>query len=350
MLKRRHGFSLIELLVVLAIIAVLMSLLLPAVQHVREAANRTTCGNNLRQLGLALHDYHDTYRSFPPAITATGNDIAEKGASGGLVMLVPFLEQTNWMRGWNTRQAWYDPPNFDLVEIPIKVYFCPSNRLNGAVDLQFLVPYAGRPLPNPAACDYLLSKGTNGGLCQTTRIPLAARGVFDVNMRTRLTDIADGTSQTFAIGEGAGNSPLYHIRHYYPDTMPATDLFPGQPELMDQAWASGPLATRKLNSRGFLFGSCLGITALRGGYPDVFDEPMNRMPALVSLACDSGCTNSGTDAGTYNTMSGFRSVHPGGCNFVFCDGSVRFVEQQIAPELYRALSTMAGGEAVSDTF
>ena len=253
------GFTLIELLVALSVIAVLMSLLLPAVQRVREAANRVACASNLRQMGLALCTYHDGLGSFPPGMidTAAGNNL-EHGGSSGLVPLLYFLEQDAWLSQWIPNIAWYEGVDFNLVQAQMKVYFCPSNRTSGSIDLSFLAVAAGRPMPAPAACDYLLCKGTNAALCATVQIAPGQCGVFDVNTRTRFADITDGASNTFAIGEGAGNNARYGIRHYYQDTAQATDLFPGQPTLMDQSWSSGPMATKTLHSRGFLFGRLHG--------------------------------------------------------------------------------------------
>ncbi len=345
---RRRGFTLIELLVVIAIIAVLIGLLVPAVQKVREAALQAACRNNLHQIGIALHDYHSSKNGFPPGLVAGADDNLELGTHSGFFLLLPFLEQEALLRRWDTSRAWFEPPNDELVEAQVKVYFCPSNRSQGNIDLQFLVPYAGRPLPNPAAGDYLLCKGANAALCRTTQVPAAGRGVFDVNTRTRLTEITDGASHTFAVGEGAGNNPRFGIRHWWQDTAPATDLFPGQPTLMDQSWSAGPMATRQLGSLGLLGGSTMGVTALRGGYEPPFDEPMNNPLVLPGLDCNRGCTNAGTAPGEYDTVSGFRSAHPGGGNFLFCDGSVRFIRQGLAPATYRALSTMAGGEVVAD--
>jgi prepilin-type N-terminal cleavage/methylation domain-containing protein/prepilin-type processing-associated H-X9-DG protein len=347
---KRNAFTLIELLVVIAIIAVLIGLLLPAVQRVRESANRLTCSNNLKQMGLALHNYHDTYHSFPPGIMAGADDDLENGTSSGFLPLVAFLEHENWIKQWDPSQPWYQGPNFNLVSFSVKTYLCPSNRTEGTLDLQFLVPFAGRPLPNPAACDYLLSKGTNSALCRVVQIPRSARGVFDVNTQTRLGQISDGTSHTFAIGEGAGHNPRYHIRHYYQDTEPAADLFPGQSDLADQSWSCGPLATKTLHSLGLLSGSTMGVTAQRGGNQPPYDEPMNNPLVLAALDFNNGCTNSGTQPGTFDQVSGFRSMHPGGCNFLFCDGGVRFVRETISPDTYRALSTMAGGELIGDDF
>ncbi len=340
---RRAAFTLLELLVVIAIIGVLIALLLPAVQRVREAANRAACANNLRQLGLALHHHHDARGWFPPGLTVTGTDNLEMGSFGGFIRLLPFLEQENWIRRWSPLQHWYEPPNADIVSIQVPVFFCPSNRPGGVIDMSFLIPHAGRPLPNLAAGDYLLCKGANAAMCERVQIPVAFRGVFDVNTRTRFADITDGASNTFAIGEGAGGTPRYGIRHFYQDTT-AAQLFPGQSPYIDQSWSSGPTATNTLHSLGLLQGACMGVTALRGGHQPPWDERMNNPLVLPALDYNNGCTNSGTDRGKYDIISGFRSAHPGGCHFLFCDGSVQFIRQSVSPDTYRALSTMAGGE------
>jgi prepilin-type N-terminal cleavage/methylation domain-containing protein/prepilin-type processing-associated H-X9-DG protein len=343
---RRSAFTLVELLVVIAIIAILIAFLLPAVQRVREAANHLSCMNNLKQMGLALHSYHDAQGSFPPGFVQGPSNDLELLTAGGFRLLLDYLEQNNLALQWNPNLPWYEGTNFNSVSNQVKVYFCPSNRVEGTIDLQFLVPIAGRPLPDPAAGDYLLCKGANSALCSQVQIPTTARGVFDVNTRTRIADITDGTSNTFAIGEGAGGNPRYLIRLYYPDTAPYLDPLTGQPRQADQSWAAGALSTQTLHSTDFHWSSTLGITAVRGGFVPPFDEPMNNPLVLAAIDNDQGCTNSGTVTGTYDTMSGFHSVHAGGCNFLFCDGSVRFVEQTISPDSYRALSTYAGGEVV----
>jgi prepilin-type processing-associated H-X9-DG protein/prepilin-type N-terminal cleavage/methylation domain-containing protein len=346
---KRIAFTLVELLVVIAIIAILVALLLPAVQRVREAAGRASCTNNMKQMGLALQNYHDVYGSFPPGMTVSGNNVAETGTFGGFVLILPFLEQENWANIWSPNAPWYEEPNFDIVSIPIKVFYCPSNRMDAVIDTSFMVSYAGRPLPNVAACDYSLCKGANAALCQVTQVPPSARGVFDINTHTRIADITDGTSSTFAVGEAAGGTALYRIRQWYTDTTPAQNLLPGQSPYIDQSWSSGPMATQTLHTIGLLGGACLGVTAERGGYSPAWDEPMNDPLALPALWFSAaGCTNIGTTEGGYSMISGFRSVHPGGCNFLFCDGSVRFILQSISPDDYRALSTISGNEVVSE--
>src|SRR5438132_8686772 len=168
---KRPGFTLIELLVVIAIIAILIGLLLPAVQRVREAANRSSCTNNLKQLGVALHNYHDTLGSFPSGIMGGASDDLQDGLSSGFVPLVNFIEEDNWFKQWNPKVLWYDPPNADLVGHQIKIYLCPSNRSNGVIDLQFLVPVAARPLPNQASCHYFLRKGEDSALGLLNPVP-----------------------------------------------------------------------------------------------------------------------------------------------------------------------------------
>lgn len=343
----RRGLTLIELLVVLAIVGVLLALLLPAVQRVRETANALSCRNNLKQIGLALHAFHDHQGAFPPGIELGPDADLLGNTRSGFTHLLPYLEQGNLHNLWTPGVAWHDAANFQAVSTSVKVYYCPSNRVNGVIDLQFLVPAVKKPLPNPAAGDYMLCKGANAALCAETQVPATARGIFDVNTHTRLAEVRDGTSHTFAAGEGAGGTPRYHIRMHYPDTTPAPDPLTGQPRVADQSWSSGALTTPALSSTLFFYGSTLGITALRGGFAQPFDEPMNNPLVLAALAHPSDCQNSGTALATYDTLSGFRSVHSGGCHFLFCDGSVRFLRQEVTPALYRALSTMAGGETVA---
>jgi prepilin-type N-terminal cleavage/methylation domain-containing protein/prepilin-type processing-associated H-X9-DG protein len=347
MLKcRRTAFTLIELLVVLTIIAVLLGLLLPAIQKVREAAARLTCADNLKQLGLALHNYENSYASFPPGIITNQNDLhLQNGRASGFDLLLPFVEQENLQNLWKPTLAWSDPPNQVATETPLKMFYCPSNRADGNLDLQRLAQSLGRSLPNPAATDYLFCKGSNANLCPQTMLPAVARGAFDVNSLRRIGDILDGTSNTFALGEGAGNHTRYQARQTYDATAPATDAN-GQLIHIDQGWAVGSVADSSMAANGYLYGTVFGVTAQRGGFTPPFDEPLNNNLVIAAIGYDQSCDNSETTIGVFDTVSGFRSVHSGGCNFAFCDGGVRFIKQSIAAETYQALSTIAGGEIV----
>jgi prepilin-type N-terminal cleavage/methylation domain-containing protein len=112
---KRAAMSLVELLVVIAIIGILIALLLPAVQRVREAAARASCTNNMKQLGLALQNYHDANGCFPPGMTVNGSNVAETGTFCGFVLILPFLEQQNWTNIWDPSTPWYVDPNFAIV-------------------------------------------------------------------------------------------------------------------------------------------------------------------------------------------------------------------------------------------
>ena len=346
-MTRRNAFTLIELLVVIAILAVLVGLLLPAVQKVREAGNRIQCTNSLKQLGLALQTYESTYGRFPPGIITNQNDLhLQNGQASGFDLLLPFIEQENVQTLWKRNFSWADAPNFAVTQASIKLFYCASNRAEGSLNLQALAQSLGRPLPNPAATDYLFCKGTNANLCPQTMLPFRARGPFDINSRTRIADIQDGTSNTFALGEGAGNSAVFKARRTYDATTPVASL-KGRQIRIDQGWAMGSVGSSDMADNGYLYGSVFGVTAQRGGFAPPLDETMNNPLVLATISYDQSCDNSETTVGIYDTVSGFRSLHSGGCNFVFCDGSVHFISVGIESTTYRALSTMAGGEVVN---
>jgi prepilin-type N-terminal cleavage/methylation domain-containing protein len=161
--RRQRGFSLMELLVVISIISLLMGLLLPAVQRVREAANRMSCGNNLHQIGLAMHLYHDTHGMLP-SFSKDGAD-----ATTWCVLILPYLEQDNLFRLWNMSRSYYDQTEAARVT-PVKTYFCPTRRSPNSApatsisgDQQFLTDdYPPSPLPNlPGALgDYACCTGS----------------------------------------------------------------------------------------------------------------------------------------------------------------------------------------------
>jgi prepilin-type N-terminal cleavage/methylation domain-containing protein/prepilin-type processing-associated H-X9-DG protein len=351
---RRSGFTLIELLVVIAIVAVLIGLLLPAVQRVRETANRIRCANNLKQWGLALHLFHDS-NGYLPAGMITDLDIQDSYHTG-FTYLLPYVEQDNIHRLYHFDKQWYDPANYAAVEQQAPLFFCPSNRSSGTIDLTPFVQqwHAAMP-PFVGASDYVLCKGANASLdAKPNLIPTQARGLFDIvpadnaangnwltpQVRIRLTDITDGLSTTFAIGEAAGGNQYYLVADYQNPTQAVIEPFWNGPVKMDQAWGAASLG----DPGHPWFAGLFGVTAQYGLQPDPMDEPMNRRPGMPTII---GADGSGYNARRLDRVSGFRSMHPHGCNFLYADGSVHFVPDSIAPIVYRALSSYAGDEVVT---
>jgi prepilin-type N-terminal cleavage/methylation domain-containing protein/prepilin-type processing-associated H-X9-DG protein len=343
----RSGFTLVELLVVIAVIGVLIALLLPAVQRVRESANRMKCQNNLKQLGLAMHNYHADYNCFPPGMVCSVVDIAD-ASSTGFTFLLPYIEQDNVLRLYHLEDAWSLKTNFDAVGTEIKILYCPSNREAGRIDLNPIAAQWNITLPPFAAsCDYAFCRGANAGLTRDwNRIPIQVRGVFNIrnsgrgSAGVRIDDISDGTSNTFAMGEATGGSSWYLARDLANGNIPSINPFTGQTTMLDQSWSAASVS----DTAHPWYGSIFAVTAQFGLAPDPQDEPMNRRPTTPTVASGdpSGYNLSGNDY-----ISGFRSLHINGCNFLFCDGSVHFIQTGIDPVTYRALSTYAGGELIA---
>jgi prepilin-type N-terminal cleavage/methylation domain-containing protein/prepilin-type processing-associated H-X9-DG protein len=350
----RRAFTLLELLVVIAIIGVLLALLVPAVQKVRAAAARIACQNNLRQLGLALHQFHNDNGYLPPGMLTQSSIIDSYHT--GFTYLLPYVEQDNIQHLYHFDQQWYEPDNYLAVEQQAPVLFCPANRSRGVIDLTQVIKEWGAAMPPfVGATDYALCKGANASLDgEPGRIPAAARGLFNIvhaenlgaagppkpAFRVQFGDIDDGLSSTFAIGEAAGGTAFYLAADLRDPSLPVTDPFLGGPVILDQAWGAASMG----DSSHPWYAGIFGVTAQYGLAPDPADEPMNRRPAMPTVW---GSDGSGYNARGLDRVGGFRSMHPGGCNFLFADASVHFVPQSISPAVYRALSTYAGGEIVS---
>ena len=218
---RRAGFTLIELLVVIAIIATLIALLLPAVQAAREAARRSQCRNNLKQFGIAMHNYHDVCRMFPMGASAYGNNLAALGFPGvnafshlmasAFVLMAPYDEQTafarayQWNRAVNSQTVSASTNGIGLTPNALEscsasgLYRCPSDTFPASFPGQVTgLGIYDVPL------NYALSRGVTDVICwKESTVPSKERGVFGINANTRIRDITDGTTSTIAMGEAA---------------------------------------------------------------------------------------------------------------------------------------------------
>jgi prepilin-type processing-associated H-X9-DG protein len=300
---RRTAYTLIELLVIIAIIAVLIGLLLPAVQKVREAANRVTCSNNLKQIGLALHHHHDTYNVFPPGWAQAPFKVPQgqivHGGHGAFAFLLPYLEQEALARQYRWDKRAQGPENQPVAKTQLKVLQCPSaepDRWTTVVEDPGNYAYGGK-----GACgDYAGVKEIDTRLADLGLIdwPTNNRGVLTHNYLTRVADIRDGTAQTISVVECAGRPELWRAGRPVPGNY-----------ITGGVWVSGTL----------LFG--------QGSTPDGETKPGH---------CAINCTN---DREVY-------SFHPGGANAVFADGSVHFLGASMDIRVFAGLVTRAGGEVV----
>ena len=330
--RRQGAFTLVELLVVIAIIGVLVALLLPAVQAAREAARRTSCINNLKQLGLALQNHHDAQKHLPAGIVSDEEDDDFKtGKHSGLVFLLPYLEQTAVHDAYLLSEPWTSPGNLLVAQMTIQAFLCPTN--------DSIVPLAGNLEGlDTKPTDYAFSKGPLAFLCSEEP---AGRGAFDVNSDIRFAQVTDGLSKTFGMGEAASSADLK-----------ASSICVGVEELMGQAWTKANLDGGCSGAHIGGHGSVLAATSQNPGADGLFST--NSVPSsddviMASLNVEPARSSVDMSAGPdcmdrLDNIRGFFAYHPGGAHFVFLDGSAHFVNESISIEAYRALSTIADGE------
>ncbi|WP_240928288.1 DUF1559 domain-containing protein [Thalassoroseus pseudoceratinae] len=323
----RRGFTLIELLVVIAIIAILIALLLPAVQQAREAARRTQCKNNMKQLGLALHQYHDTYNKFPFSYML-GDDL---NVSSFGVQILPFIEQGNLWNRWDSRVPAFNEAssagfpaaavdqNLEVIATPIDAFMCPSTPGEEVHDYSLPANAGGSGVPpfdltwTAARSDYCAASGVRGvfgDLAYAGNQGGQRGGIFaEPNECAQFRDVTDGTSNTILLGERVGGNVVY--RNGQIDPSLTSSLGPSQ----GGAWGD------------FLLGEHWPEGSLTDGTPG-------------GGPCVINCTNM--------RSTGFMSFHPGGAQFLLADGSVKFLSENIDLATLAGLITRGKGEVLGD--
>ncbi len=297
--RRLAGFTLVELLVVITIIAILVGLLLPAAQAAREAARRMSCSNNMRQIGLAAHNYHAAFKQFPrQAVPVRGHTWA--------TAMLPYFEQGAAQRKYNFRYSWHHVENRDAIKSKIATLLCPSSPKGDFLD-------EVRPDVWTATTDYVphgaISRGImNSGFVKLRRNPTG----LIVRQVTRNRDVLDGLSNTLMLVECAGR-PEY--------------------------WVLGRLGPQR-NNNGCGNLNVVNGRAKGGGWAD----PQNFIP-LHGFAED-GLSCVGPKAINVTNNNEAYSFHVGGMNVNLADGSTRFITAEIDIELYASLITKAEKEVI----
>jgi prepilin-type N-terminal cleavage/methylation domain-containing protein/prepilin-type processing-associated H-X9-DG protein len=312
--SRRDGFTLIELLVVIAIISVLIGLLLPAVQKVRAAAARASCENNLKQIGLALHNFHDAVGHLPNNIRPSAvNSVRVRWVT----FLLPFFEQDNAYHAYNQADNWSSPTNLPVTSQQQRIFICPATPDPGRLDGDPSIGWS----PIVACGDYSGFYGVDPRLQALGLVTFSGVdcGGFSETTLLRFADFTDGLSNTILVTESAGKPDLYQAGRLV-----------GTPTT---AYVQGGGWSRPASEIALLSGSSPDGTILPG-------------------PCGINCTN-GQQVTTYpdpfwgvNGTGQIYGFHTGGVNALFADGSVHFISQTIPINTLAALITRNGGESV----
>jgi prepilin-type N-terminal cleavage/methylation domain-containing protein len=311
------AFTLVELLVVIAIIGVLVALLLPAVQAAREAARRTQCSNNLKQLGLAAHNFHDTNGSLPSSIRPAG--LTPLPRIAGLTFMLPFFEQGNTYDKYDQTLNWFDAGNLPYTRVKVKAFLCPSTPDPDRLDGQ---PEASTWTGIVAITDYSPTISVEPALKTANLVDFSGDGILTKNGKPRMADVTDGLSNTIMYGESAGRPFVYR----------------------KGAKKFGNLPTDRVNAGGWARPA--SDFSINGSSYD---------GATFPGPCAINCTNGEQIGGTFphptygseGTAEAF-AFHPGGAVFGMGDGSVRLIASSINIRDFARMVTRAGGEVTAE--